>query len=317
MSDSSTNIRKPVLLIAAGALLLVAALIFWNQRNGVTDQPVQAAINSYEDLNLEDPQPSFLLLQYVADKGGDSITRQFSIDWLSEQSRLRIQLKPDQEKWLFAMLESGGHPDWDMNYKQWLFNDAFNVLHMAKDQKRLTKLLKSLALTHEDKTMRLYALQHIEQQRLRGHLVGELAEDMRATLRKLVYDKQSEVVGTALVNLIAWDGPKSEPSSELIGLALELAADTQRTNDIRVTALHAVGKHSLDLARRIAPDTKQIVHVRKAAIATIGEHGNQEDLALLEQLKAENFRIAQAAEPALKALQARKNGKADSSLIPL
>lgn len=307
---------KPALLLMAGVLLLAAGVFIWRQ-GGVSNQTAQPTADPYASLDLKDPKPSFLLLQYVAAHGGDQYTRQFSIDWLSEQARLRQPLKPDQENWLYSMIEAGGHKNWEIGYKLWLFNDAFNCLHMANDQNRLTHLLQDLALHHEDKTMRLYALQHLEIQRSRGHLEGDLANQVHASLINLARDDQSEVAGTALVNLLSWDGPEIPPFTELVDLALDIAADTLRSDDIRVTALHAVGQHSLTLARALAPDTTQSVHVRKAAIAWMGKYGNETDNETLKQLAQENFRIAQAAKPALAAIKSRKNGEPARTLIKL
>ncbi len=305
------------MLIVAGLCLVAAAFVVWPQLRKPADSGKVAGRDPSAGLNLKDPQPSYLLLQYVTDKGGNEVTRQMAIDWLSEQARLRQALKPEQEAWLFSMIEGGGHKDWGIGYKQWIFNEAFNVLHMAKDQKRLTHLLEGLALKHEDKTMRLYALQHIELQRGQGHLVGERAEQIYASLVRLAREDQSEVAGTALVNLIAWEGPEAEPSKDLIDLALDMAAETQRADDIRVTALHAVGAHSLALARTLAPDTIQPVQVRKAAIAWIGKYGSDGDAEALKQLAQENFRIAQAANPAFQAIEARQDGKPARERIEL
>lgn len=317
MSQKPNSPTKSILLIVAAILLLAVVVVIWDQRGGDDPQVSISKTDPFASLNLKDPTPSYLLLQYVAKHGGDPYTRQFSIDWLSEQARLRQALKPDQEKWLFSMIENGGHKDWEIGYKQWLYNDSFNVLHMGNDQERLTNLLQDLALKHEDKTMRLYALQHIEIQRSLGHLVDELADEVHASLLTLAREEQSEVAGTALVNLIAWDGEETAPSKELIDLALGIAADTLRTDDIRVTALHAVGEYSLTLARAMASDASQPVHVRKASIAWMGQYGNEEDVATLQQLAKENFRIAQAAQPALAAIESRKSGKAARTLIEL
>ena len=317
MSQKPNRLTKPILLLAAAIVVLGVAVVIWDQRGGDNPQTQKPETNSYTGLNLEDPKPSFALLQYVADEGGDEILRQMAIDWLSEQYRARTQLVSRQEEWVFSMLESGGHPGWEIGYKLWLFNDAFNVLHNARDQKRLTELLKGLALTHSDKTMRLYALQHIELQRSVGHLVGPMADEIRATLIELAYDPQSEVAGTALVNLTLWDGEETKPSQDLIDLALEIAADTQRTDDIRVTALHAIKEHSLQLSRKLATDLEQSVHVRKAAIGWMGQYGSESDTEALQKLAQENFRIAQAANPALEAIRNRKNGKPTRTLIQL
>ena len=317
MSQKPNSLNKPILLLAAAIVIVTVVVVVWGRREAEDTHVQRPLLDPYASIDFEDPKASFALLQFVANEGGDEILQDLAIDWLSEQYRGRTQLQPRQEEWLFSMLEDGGHSDWEIGYKLWLFNDAFNVLHNARDQERLTALLKGLALTHEAKDMRLYALQHIELQRSVGHLTGPLAEEIRGTLKTLAYDPQSEVAGTALVNLTLWEGKETPPSQDLINLALELAADTQRTDDIRVTALHSVHEHSLELSRKLATDLKQSVHVRKAAIAWMGKYGSEADADTLRELAQENFRIAQAAKPALEAINSRKNGKPARTLIEL
>lgn len=316
MSQSISRI-KIVLPIVAGACLLGVGFVVWNQvRQSDNSAPV-AQQDPFSRLDLDDPTPSFLSLQYVAEHGGDAITREMAIKWLDTQSRLREPLRPEQENWLFSMIERGGHADWEIDYKLWIFNSGFNCLHMASDQERYTRLLQELSTSHVDKTMRLYALQHIGLQRGQGHLVDELAQQVRTTLQKLAYDEESVVAGTALVNLIACDGSETESSEELIQLALKLAADPKRSDDIRVTALHSIGQQSLQLSRDLAVDTSQPIHVRKAAIAWIGKHGSEADTEVLQQLARENFRVAQAAGPALDAIRHRAKKTEPRTLISL
>jgi hypothetical protein len=247
------------------------------------------------------------MLRYVAERGGDVHQRKFAIEWLDEQTRLQIAPKPDQEKWLLSVIGKGGHPDWDIETQLWIFNNAFNYLHLGKEHEALTKHLQNLALKHPHKTMRLYALQHIDLQRSSGNLTSAIAEEVQTTLLELAQASESEVAGSALVALVNWNGPESAPSEKLIQLANQLAADTARPVDIRVTAIHAVGHHTLELARTLATDLTQPVLVRKAAIACIGKHGSESDTAALQQLAQENFRIAQAAEPALQSIRQSKS----------
>ncbi len=317
MSQKPKTSTKPILLLMAAIVVLGVGVVIWDQRDIEEVEVQRAAVDPYASIDFEDPKASFALLQYVSNEGGDEILQDLAIDWLSEQYRGRNQLQPRQEEWLFSMLEDGGHSDWEISYKLWLFNDAFNVLHNARNQERLTTLLKGLALTHDAKDMRLYALQHIELQRSVGHLTGPLAEEIRGTLKTLAYDPQSEVAGTALVNLTLWDGKETPPTQDLIDLALELAADTQRTDDIRVTALHAVNEHSIELSRKLATDLEQSIHVRKAAIAWIGKYGSESDTETLQSLAQENYRISQAAKPAIEAISSRKNGQPARTLIQL
>ena len=91
----------------------------------------------------------------------------------------------------------------------------------------------------------------------------------------------------------------------IIEVALRIAADPSTSLDNRVTAIHAAGPDSLPLARKMAVDAAEPVYLRKAAIARIGLHGDAADFATLEKLRSENSRLAQAAEPALKAIRDR------------
>jgi hypothetical protein len=256
------------------------------------------------------------MLRYVADRGGDQHQRKFAIDWLAEQARLRLAPKADQETWLLSVLEKGGHPDWDIETQLWTFNDSFSYLHLGKEHERLTAILQDLALKHPHPTMRLYALQHIDIQRSIGNLTGPIAEKTHEMLHQLAQETDGEVAGTALVSLVNWEGPETPPSEALVKLANQLAGDTARTVDVRVTAMHAVGHQTLELARTLATDLSQPIHVRKAAIACIGHHGSEADTSSLKQLAQENFRIAQAAEPALKTILTRTANTNATEPIP-
>ena len=54
----------------------------------------------------------------------------------------------------------------------------------------------------------------------------------------------------------------------------------------------------------------------EAAIAGIGVHGDAADLSALEKLRLENSRLAQAAEPALKAIRDRIDHPSAPAPIP-
>lgn len=304
MNDPISNIGKPVLLVAAGVLLFGGVAFIW-QQEGKQEKPTTQGADPYENLKHEEPVASYQMLRFVAERGGDEHQRKFAIEWLDEQTRLQIAPKPDQEAWLLSIIEKGGHRDWDIDTQLWIFNNAFNYLHRGKEHETLTKHLQQLALKHPHKSMRLYAVQHIELQRSNGNLKGFIADEILTTLQQLAQTTDSEVAGSALVALVNWDGPSTQPSHKLIVLANQLAGDTARSVDIRVTAIHAVGHHTLALARTLATDLSQPVQVRKAAISCIGKHGSESDTTALQQLANENSRIAQAAEPALKTIRQR------------
>ena len=316
MSHPSANIRKRVLFIAAG-LLLTAGVAFILKQQGNPEKTITTqTADPYANFLLEEPSASYQMLRYVAERGGDEHQRKFAIQWLDEQARLKIAPKPDQEAWLLSVIEKGGHSDWDIETQLWIFNNAFNYLHNGKEHAALTKHLQNLALKHPHKTMRLYALQHIDLQRSIGNLTGPMAEEVHSNLHQLAQAADSEVAGSALVVLVNWDGRDSKPSEKIIALANQLAGDNTRTTDIRVTAIHAVGEHTLALARTLATDLTQPIQVRKAAIACIGQHGSEADTATLNQLAKENFRIAQAAEPALKTIRHRTANPTATEPIP-
>jgi hypothetical protein len=245
------------------------------------------------------------MLRHAVETGGSDRTRELAVAWLDRQVRRQLALTAEQESDLLTKLSANGHATWDPEYRFLFFNSAFNVLHMGKRQEDLSRLLQKLAVEAPEKTMRLYALQHIGVQRACGHLSGAMAEEIHATLSNLAAEPGCPVAGTALTNLSVWDGRDTASNPAFIALALKLAEDPACQIDVRVSALHTAGEVSLPLARRLAPDTAQPIQLRKAAIANIGRYGNQGDSAVLEKLTAENFRIAQAAEPALKTLRQR------------
>lgn len=133
---------------------------------------------------------------------------------------------------------------------------------MGKQQEALTRQLVKLANDAPEKTMRLYALQHIASQRNLGHLVGPLADEVKAVLAKLASQPDSVVAGSALSFLITWEGAETPADSQLIALALKLASDKSCAVDVRVSSLQAAREHSLSLARRIASDKEQPVLLR-------------------------------------------------------
>lgn len=299
---------KPVVrirfaLALASALIVVGGLVGWFQHNDQHHRSAAAAPDPFAALDLEDPQSSYLVVRHAVETGGTPRTRELAVAWLDRQMRRQLPLNTDQEKWLIAHLQSNGHASWDSEYRFLFFNSAFNLLQLGGQQEEFSRLMEKLAVDAPEKTMRLYALQHIAVQRASGHLSGPRADEIRATLNALASQPGSPVAGTAIFNLIGWDGPETRPDPQVIALTLKIAEDSSYAVDVRVSALHAAAQASLALARRLAPDTAQPIQLRKAAIANIGRYGNESDSAVLEKLTAENFRIAQAAEPALQTLR--------------
>ena len=307
-------LNKLILFLVAAILVLGVAVVILDRIEPATDTP-QEQVDLFANLNLEQPEPSFLLLRYVSERRGDQFQRRLAIQWLSDRARLRQPLSPEQNEWLLEMVKSGGHNDWDIEETLWTFNNAFNVLHLGDDQEGLSRLLQDLAVNHPHMTMRNYAVQHIEVQRGYGNLEGKLADELYASLMDLAKEDKGDVTGAALLALINWNDTDAPASQELIDLALNVAADTELTTEVRVTALHAAGEQALGLSRAIAPDTSQPIHMRKAAIGCIGQHGTEEDTKTLHMLAGENFRIAQATKPAIEGIRHRATEPKPRQLI--
>jgi hypothetical protein len=220
------------------------------------------------------------------------------------------------EAWLMGMLAANGHPDWDGEYRLWLFNSAFNVLHSGRDQETFTRYLHNLALYDEVRTMRVYAIQHLGLQREGGRLTGPLANEVRASLVQMSMLRDGGVAGMAVARLAEWNGHEAEMDSAVLTHAIAIAADPAQPVDTRVTALHAAGRDALALSRELATDATQPVILRKSAIACIGSHGGKEDFEKLEAISREHFRLAQATQPALRSIRTRLANPNPPTLAP-
>ena len=291
-------------------------LIVWNQRQGGNTTTVRTSSDPFAGINLEDPESSYIVLRHAVETGGTERTRELAIGWLDRQSRRQLALSAEQESYLLTKLAANGHSTWNSEYRFLFFNSAFNILHLGSRQEDLTRLLERLALEAPEKTMRLYALQHLAVQRGIGHVAGPLADKVQISLHALASQPGSPVAGTALATLMTWDGPETPADPKLIALALELAANPACEVDVRVSALQTANKESLSLSRQLAADETQPVHLRKAAIGLVGQHGEESDLEKLQTLCSENFRLAQAAEPALRAIQKRMANPQAAEPIP-
>lgn len=317
MNHPRRNSRVRYVLALAGVLAALALVVWIQQRGGSATAPKpKPSVDLFAGLNLADPDCSYWVVRHAAETGGTERTREVAITWLDRQSRRHLPLNTEQEVWLLEKLAANGHATWDPEYRFLFFNSAFNVLHLGSHHEALTGQLQKLALEAPEKTMRLYALQHIAVQRSIGHLTGPLAEEVQASLLTLASQPGSPVAGTALSNLTDWDGPETTPDPQLIALALKIANDPSSEVDVRVAALHTAREQALPLARQLAPDISQPVQLRKAAIGSIGQHGEESDRANLETLRSENFRLAQAAEPALRAIEKRISNPHTSEPIP-
>lgn len=303
--------KNSSLMLVGGGIVVVAILgcFAWNrfhQPGHHDDLVVAPKLSKVPTPDLNEPAESFQTYQYVLQTGGCEITRPAAIGWLDSYEREHSIMSDAQADCVLGMIEQGGHASWDHSYRQHIYNSAFNALHLSHVGERFTRDLQKIALQDADEVMRLYALQHLGMQRQIGHLTGVLADEIHAMLESLARKPGEEVAGTAIQILASWNGSEnSKPDLSIQQLALATAADPSRSVDIRVTAIHAAGSASLPLARTIASDSTQPVMLRKAAISRIGDHGDTQDISELTALRGESIRIAQAAEPAIKAIQFR------------
>jgi len=324
----SSGILAPSRWLLAGIVALAVAvsvvLLIWNAgrpppiQPRVADKPVPE-VPSAPTMDLENPPESYETFRNTVALGGDDRTREAAITWLDRVARESRVAPGEQESFLLTMLENGGNSSWSPGYRQHLFNSTFNALRRGGPNESLQRLLQKMAVGDSDRTLRLYALQHIGLERGSHRIKGELAEEIHHTLSNLAAEPDGEVAGLAVALLTAWNGnDASIPVDEKdLQVALDIAADPKRSPDNRVTAIHAAGPASLPLARRIAGDSSEPIFVRKAAVARIGFHGDATDFGLLEKLRGENSRLAQAAEPALRSVRDRLAHPSAPQLIPI
>lgn len=297
--------RQRTVMVSMLALIGVAVwVVMWQERSEIFSFSGQPSPMLVDQTDLSE---SFATVQNVIAIGGAPLAREAAIAWLDRQARERHPLNAEAEKLLLNTLRNDGHPEWSDGYRQHLFNSACNALRVQPSDggEALARILQSQAASHSDRVLRLYALQHLDSMRNSGQIPGPLGEKIHHDLQALATTPDSDVAGAALFTLHQWDGPASDESSASVVLAGEVAADRSRPVDVRVSAIHLAGSAALDPARTIAADISEPILLRKAAIARIGRHGDRTDLPILQSLRAESARLGQAAEPALKALQAR------------
>lgn len=322
MSSYRSRSFRPLFIGGATVCLAVLACALWLRNKQTSQAPsTQSTVSSLPvhvvtTPDLTEPAEDFSTFLYVLQTGGCVITRPVAIAWLDAFSRENSAMPEAHATRVMRMIAEGGHPSWEPGYRQHLYNSAFNALHHCPTGEEFTRQLLRLSLHDAERTLRLYAMQHLKAQRRIGHLPnGPLASEVHAALQNLAQSAEEDVSGYAIDVLALWNGgEESDPA--LQQLALATAADTSRSVDIRVTAIHAAGPASLPLARALSTRPDEHVMLRKAAIARIGEHGTVEDFPSLEILRQENSRLAQAAEPALLAIRDRLAHPHKSQPVP-
>ncbi|MES2982263.1 MAG: hypothetical protein V4727_08115 [Verrucomicrobiota bacterium] len=269
-----------------------------------------------DNTNRNDPSESYETFLHVLNTGGCENTRPAAIAWLDRFAGQNLTLPNNQVMVVLAMIEKDAHPSWEQGYRQHIFNSAFNALHLCPTGETFTRQLLRLAEHDSDRTMRLYAMQHLNMQRRIGHLPdGALATETLKMFTENARQPKEETSGYALQVLTNWNGETATQDPDVIRLALATAADLTRPNDVRVSALFAAGKASLELARQLAADSAQPIHLRKTAVACLGDYGNESDLVILQKLSSESSRLAQAADPAHQNIRHRLTNPQTPKLI--
>ena len=235
-----------------------------------------------------------------------------AIEFLDTTTRLGVPLSAERKSALIAALERGTPSGMATGTWAHLFNSACNVLATGgtSPDPRFIDLLERLAARDSRHEIRLYALQHL------GCRYGACDADSQERIRTLVSNILTErpvspVAGTALVLARRWEPANpTVRASSVLETARAVAADAALPVDVRVTALHTAGEDAavLETARALAADAAQPAILRKSALYLIGRHGTAGDLPLLRRCSREGPRLAQAGDPAAKALQARLDG---------
>lgn len=317
--------RHPRMAATVGVVSGLVTVACWNvgtlqnwMSSGTDTLPLEHAST---DGTPRNPEESINTLRGLVERDGDDRTREAAIAWLDTSARGSGITDEVDKSFLLSMLETRGNAAWPAGYRRHLFNSTFNALRQGGNEPRLHRILVDMAVGEPDKTLRLYSIQHIGMERAVGRFDEAMAAEVHKLLVKFAAELDGEVAGLSVALLANWDDrsgmPPSLPDQEdILQTALTIAADRGNTLDNRVTAIHAAGPAVLPLARKIAVDDSEPLFVRKAAIALIGMHGEASDFAILEQTRGENFRLAQAAEPALKAIRHRIEHPAPRLAIP-
>jgi hypothetical protein len=314
--NSRNSLYRLILVILAVTTCAAAYFLFIKPAPQVKAIKPPAHVSLTDNTDRNDPSESYETFIHVLNTGGCENTRPAAIAWLDRFATQNLILPESQATAVIAMIENDSHPNWDQGYRQHIFNSAFNALHLCPTGETLTRQLLRLAEHDSDRTMRLYAMQHLGIQRRIGHLPdGALATATHKMFTKIANQPREETSGYALEVLTNWNGENATQDPNIIRLALATAADTSRPNDVRISALLAAGKASLELARQLAADSTQPIHLRKTAAACLGEYGDESDLVILRKLSGESSRLAQAADPANQNIRQRLTNPKTPKLI--
>ena len=314
MSRASRPAR--IAVVAAAALALVAGIGWWSRPAAV---PEVAALVPPATAPAPAAAEPYAQTMAVLTRGGSAGEEAAAIEFLDTVTRFDQALSEPRRAAMLAALDHGSPPGMTTGSWAQLFHSACNALAAGgtAPAPEFIALLEHLATHDSRQVIRLYALQHL------GNRYAACDAATRERLRALVSGMLAErpvspVAGTALVLARSWE--TSGPPAAVAGCetARMLAADATLPVDVRVTALHTAGEDAavLETARALAADLAQPVILRKAALCLIGRHGTAEDFPLLRRCSAASPRLAQASDPAARALKARLDGRPQPQLQP-
>lgn len=197
-------------------------------------------------------------------------------------------------------------------------NVVLNALRVQENEvPGLVEYLLNTAERHPSRILRLYAMQHLALWHHREQSVNKRGEIVRL-FERLAEKDGGESAGAAVMFLNDLAGQAEEageageagPAPQRIArCALNLAANPQAKQDVRISALHTCAERRmaevLPAAREIAQDATAVLPLRKAAVFAIGRIGDREDIALLASLGEELPDLKAATEPAARAIEGR------------
>ena len=265
------------------------------------------------------PSLSIHLQQLLGDDS--NMAGKMRIAWVGKHG---ADLEENEVETILAFLHSGRVPaglsegEW-----YWLVDELFTALRAGtgSPQKLTGQLAELFADTALDLVVRDYALQHL------GHLGGEGGdlETIRAAAATGLEETATPIAGTALLVLhndpggsavegdrtaaAAPNGPNDTGAPAQTRdpglLALGLLGNEQASVASKVTAFQVAARHKAAGTRSAAVAAlggDAPLLLRFAAVAALGEVGTPADLPLLQSLPADNKRLQQAVESAMRKL---------------
>lgn len=296
-----------LITLLAFTLLILTGICVWKYWPDDRDKTEEEAGLKTKSVKAPIPTEPYAPLDRVM-QCGDSEDQSWALDVADRIARERIALSSSDVQKLMSFIAGEKPASLDDGEWQHRVNSILNALRaQSADNDGLTDLLITMAKTHPDSVLRIYALQHLGSWVPREKNPAK-KEEILALFNQLATTPGEATAGTAMQMLTELEqAGKSTGAVNLNAIeqsALRIAADPAASHDLRVTALHTCCDRQLTAvlkdARLIAADTKEITIVRKAAIFAIGKMGSKQDISLLKTLQKESPQLAEAAKPAVK-----------------